>query len=109
MNRGGIGLVSGALFLLSSLGWADTHEDLVHATAHIGASYAIQTVLYGVNFQGLGLDKTQSEGLALVEALMIGLAYKALEGAGTEDTLRALGEDAVGAGLAIGTHVTFRF
>lgn len=89
----------------------DGHTALVHLTAHTGASYALQTVFYGVNTRALKLSAGEAEALALVETLAIGLLYKAVESESStgDDVLRATTQNALGAGLAIGTHVLFKF
>ena len=60
--------------LLSSMAYGDPETDL-HATAHIGASFALQTVFYGVNKE-LGLSKPRAEALAYAETMLIGFVYK---------------------------------
>lgn len=83
-------------------------DDQTHLAAHVGTAFAIQTVAYGVN-RSLGMSKTAAEALGLVETLAIGLIYKSTEHASGKDTLRATEENALGAGLAIMTHITFSF
>jgi len=106
-----------SLFLfLSSVAQADTmvlmsenHEAFVHATAHIGASFALQTVFYGMSKEFLGYSFIGNESLALVETLLVGFAYKASENAPFAETATSMTQNTVGALLAIGTHLTFHF
>lgn len=96
------------LMLLPSLAYAD-HEDTVHLAAHVGLSYTLQTVFYGFNSKVLHLAPLQAEGLALLETLSIGLTYKLMEGASDTDINTAMGRNTLGAALAIGTHIVFKF
>lgn len=79
-----------------------------HLAAHIGTSFAIQTVAYGLN-RTLGMSRMNAELVGLVETLAIGYMYKLGEHSPASDVNRAMGENALGAGLAIVTHFTFSF
>jgi hypothetical protein len=97
------------LLLLSVTSHAFTNEDLVHLTAHTGASYMLQTTFYGLNSKVLKQNFWTSEGLAMAETLAVGLLYKAVENTPTNQLGLPIAEDLFGASLAIGTHVSFHF
>src|SRR5437016_5711297 len=101
-------------FLAASLGGelahADfTHDDFVHLAAHTGSSFALQTAFYGLNKKILKMNPTVSEVVAFIETMTVGYIYKFSENAGEDDTFRAMSENALGAGLAIGAHITLHF
>lgn len=83
--------------------------DLDHLAMHSGTSFGIQTILYGVNSQHTPMGKPMAMVLSTIETLMIGLLYKAVEGAPALDTLRATGENALGCAGAIASEIVFHF
>ena len=88
---------------------AFTHDDEVHFAAHVGTSFALQTVFYGVNSRAFQMSKPWSEVCAAFETLAIGFIYKYEEDA-DQDAIRTSSiENAVGVSLAIGTHYVFHF
>lgn len=99
-----------ALLLLISLPAqaAVDRDELMHFTAHAGASFALQTGFYGVNKKWLGMDPVPAEMLAAVFTLGVGLAYKSSENY-PSNTGRAMLYNSLGVGTAIVTHVTFKF
>lgn len=104
-------LFIGLLFLFSTQAKADfNHQDLVQLTAHVGASYAIHTTLYGVNSRLLEMDPIQAHAVAALETLAIGVLYKIAEG---QDGIRqipiASAKNALGIAGAVLTCVTFSF
>lgn len=94
------------LFIVSPKAQADQHQALVHGTAHIGASYTLQTVFYGFNSRVLEMSKPRAQLTSLVATLLVGYAYKLHSPGGLETSM---GQNAIGAGLAIGTHWIFEF
>ncbi len=88
---------------------AFTHDDEVHFAAHVGTSFALQTVFYGINSRAFQMSKPWSEVCAAVETLAIGFAYKYEENADSDATRTSMAENAIGVGLAIGTHYVFHF
>jgi hypothetical protein len=72
----------------------DTAE--VHLLAHAGASYAINTFIYGACEKGLGLPKNDSLIISTSTTLAIGLVYKMLEFASVKSTARAFVENTAG-------------
>ena len=96
------------LMLLSSPARAD-HDAFVHLTAHVGASYTLQTVFYGINNKIQKFGRVDSEALALLSTMAIGYAYKMSEHAPSKDVRRAMGQNLLGSALAIGTHIVFKF
>lgn len=97
------------IFLASASPALADHEDLVHLTAHVGASYALQTVFYGFNNKVLKINKLDSEGLAFLSTMAIGYLYKLSENASSQSVAVAMSENMLGSFLAIGTHLTFHF
>lgn len=57
----------------------ESHENLVHATAHFGASFAINQTLYTVNRQILQMDKPNALIFSVFTTLAIGFTYKYME------------------------------
>lgn len=103
MNR----LYISLLFLLPSSCYA-TDSDLTHFAAHFGMSYTIQTVLYGFNSKVLKIDKLDSEILAFVGTMAIGLLYKENEG-NSPNTTTAMEQNLLGATTAVASHLVFHF
>jgi len=101
--------LAAAVLLLSNVAHGASHDEVVHLAAHVGASYTLQTVFYGIGSRGLGLTMLGSEGFALAATSAIGLAYKLTENAPANDVARSVAQNLVGSLLAIGTHVVFRF
>jgi len=97
------------LLLFNQSAHAFTHEDEVHLAAHTGASYALQTVFYGFNNRVLKFNKPISEAVAAIETLGIGFLYKFGETADASSTEKAMLENTLGVGLAVGTHIVFQF
>lgn len=85
------------------------NDELLHIAAHVGSSYILQTVFYGINTEALKMNKPTAEALALIETLAIGLAYKLNEPASIENTMNSMFYNSVGSTLAIGTHIVFKF
>lgn len=100
-------LLSG--FLSGGTARALTHEDEVHLAAHVGTSFALQTMFYGFNSRVLKMNKPWSIGVAAVETLAVGFLYKLSENADAASTRRAMFQNTLGVGLAVGTHIVFRF
>ena len=108
-----------ALFLFSIPARAD-HNELVHFAAHVGTSFAINTVAYGACYKKnlIGLrtiqenqdDKVPCIMLAAFTTTMIGFLYKHLETNVTfPDMARSMGYNALGTGLSIGSVFLFEF
>jgi hypothetical protein len=102
-------LILGLFLLLNTPAYALSNDELLHLSAHVGASYLLQTSFYGVNNRWLKLNKVDSEVLALATTLAIGLAYKLSEGANADSTSRAMKQNILGSALAVVTHITFNF
>lgn len=101
-----------AIILLASMAAAhagDSHEALVHLTAHAGASFALQTAFYGANSRWLEMSSPSAQGLAFLETMAIGFAYKLSENADSASTTTAMAENLLGSALAVATQVTFKF
>lgn len=101
-------LLIALILFLPVTSFAVTRDDLMHFTAHTGASFTLQTVFYGVNSKWLGLPKPVAEGLALVETLAVGFIYKKTEG-NPSNMNTAMLQNVLGATSAIATHVVFEF
>lgn len=97
------------LLLFCSQAYGSTHDDFVHLTAHVGASYTLQTIFYGIGSRGLGMTTLGAESFALASTMAIGFAYKLTENAPASDVARAMAQNLAGSLLAIGTHITFHF
>ena len=70
-------LITLILFLSCLACKAETQdEELVHFTAHFGASYALSMVSYGIARKGLGLEPLPAFLVAAGTALAIGAIYK---------------------------------
>jgi len=95
------------LLLFSQPALADGHDDFVHLTAHAGASFALQTIFYGVNSRAFSLSPPLAEGIALLETLAVGLLYKGSEG--DAGNLTSFTQNMLGSTLAVGTHLVFKF
>lgn len=62
--------------LLTSLVSADPeHEQHVHDVAHIGASYMVNTVFYGVYAKGFGMPQGIAIGFSVGATVLTGLTY----------------------------------
>lgn len=71
-------------------------SSLVHLTAHFGASFAINYIVYGITEKGLGLSQHDSLIIATTTTLAIGLAYKLLEFASIASTSKAMLQNSTG-------------
>jgi hypothetical protein len=89
------------------LALADSEQE-VHLAAHVGTSFALQTVFYGINEKALEMPKANVQALAFIETMAVGLTYKASESY-PEGTARSMSENAIGALLAVGVCYTFEF
>jgi hypothetical protein len=98
----------GAMIAVSLPAHAMTQDDLMHMSAHTGVSFALQTGFYGINSRWLGMDNEAAQVVGFLETMAVGWVYKDLQGF-PSDTGRAMGFNALGAGSAILTQVTFRF
>lgn len=80
-----ISLISLQLLILSLLvvvrpAKADeSHENVVHATAHFGASYALNHLFYTINRKGFQMDKGNALVFSIFTTLAIGFTYKYME------------------------------
>lgn len=86
-----------------------SHDSTVHATAHIGTSYIINTFVYGVMYKGLKCDRTDSIFFALFTTLVIGATYKLLENPDSSAFGTSMLYNGIGAAASIGTILMFRF
>lgn len=110
MTKTKIALVAAMITLAPGKAKAeDGHEQLVHFTAHFGASYALQTTFYGFNRRVLKMSKPAATGVAALETLAIGLAYKLATNAPAESTATSMAQNTMGVVGAIGTAIMFEF
>jgi hypothetical protein len=66
-------------FLLCNTTLADpAHDQLVHDTAHFGASYSLSMFTYGFTHKVLGMTKNESFIFSALSTLAIGFMYKAM-------------------------------
>lgn len=96
------------LIWLTPPAFALDDEANVHFMAHAGTSFALETMFYGINKKEFGMSRGESLGLAFAETMALGLLYKVAEGT-PANTGRAMIENAVGAGAAIGLNFVFEF
>lgn len=86
------------------------HEDFVHLTAHVGASYAINTFSYGLWSRAFKCSRTDAVILAAVTTFMIGAIYKGVEfGTTPAEVSTAFERNLIGIGLSAGTIFLFSF
>jgi hypothetical protein len=102
-------LVAASLFCLSVKAEDAGSENLLHFTAHFGASYAIDTFAQGFNQKAFKMNNLDSETFAAFTTLFIGAVYEAQENASGHDMLKALGYNALGVGAAVLTRCMFRY
>lgn len=102
-------LVSASFVSKPAMALDISHDDVIHLTAHAGASFLLQTGFYGFNKEVFKMGKVESEVLAFASTMAIGYLYKFSENAPASDVARAMSENALGAALAVVTHVTFHF
>ena len=69
------------------------HNDDVHLTAHVGASFALDTFFYGFNKKALHMDNTSAKVFAGFTTVLVGALYKASENASGHDMIRATGQN----------------
>lgn len=60
-------------------GGDEAHENVVHAAAHFGTSFAINQFFYAANQRVLRMDKPHALGFAIFTTLVVGFTYKYLE------------------------------
>jgi hypothetical protein len=87
----------------------DGHDDLVHATAHLGLSYALTDVFYGVFRRGFEMPKTTAYLFSITYTLVLGLTYEYVGMASMDHTKKAMIWNGVGAGLRGLTIKAFDF
>lgn len=97
-----------ALALVCARIKADDSET-VHATAHIGASYALNTFLYGFNKRALTLSGGDAIIFSSFETFLIGMSYEWLTLNSTLHINKALGQNALGIIFSTGSIVIWRF
>lgn len=106
-----------AMALISQIAICDDHDDLVHFSAHFGMSYAINTMIYGT-LRSLSRNAGREKDLDLklqemifsgCLTLMIGLAYKATEGAPLYDMGQSMLWNSMGVGAATISFAVFEW
>ena len=106
-----------ALVLCARYAVAETpaHEDFVHLTAHMGASYAINTFMYGFSRKALHFDRTDALIFSAFTTLFVGAMWKVMEQPDVGSTLNgaefktSMLRNALGVGLSAGTVLMFDF
>jgi hypothetical protein len=106
------------LVALMSCATALGDDGLLHLAAHVGSSYAINTMAYGACYKGGLLRRLQENPddnvpcvmLSAFTTLMIGFAYKQFESnVGFPDMARSMSYNALGTALSIGSIYVFKF
>lgn len=65
------------LILLLLCSQASANEnDMLHLTAHVGSSYVINTICYGISTKALGMNKTAAFIVSAAATLAVGALYK---------------------------------
>jgi hypothetical protein len=99
-----------AMLLLSSISQAADPVLQYHRDwSHIGNSFAVQTVMYGVFRKGVGMNKWQATGFSLVSTLMITTLYSLNNNIHPDVMPRTVGMNAIGMALSAGTCIAFDF
>lgn len=106
-----------ALSLFCGIAKAETaaHEDQVHLAAHLGVSYAINTLVYGACTKAGGMSRTSGLIFAAMTTLAVGALYKMSESASTNKPMdgaefrTSMFRNALGVGLSAGTVLMFEF
>ena len=81
---------------------------MLHLTAHVGASYAINTVFYGVSTKALGMNKTAAFIVSAAATLAVGTLYKVGEPE-VLDWRRPMLQNVIGIVGSDATIVLFKF
>jgi|GEM_PF-4260890 len=114
MRRYSLGLL-GMFFLITSYsapasaGNIGSHDDLVHFSAHVGTSYMINIVTYGVLQKWTDLRPSTSLALSALSTLAIGYFYKWNEKAAWEETRVSMFRNSIGVAGAVGSILVFHF
>jgi len=96
------------LILLMLCSQAKANEnDILHLTAHVGASYIINTIVYGVSTK-MGMSKSAAFIVSAAATLAVGALYKFGEPE-VLDWRRPMLENAIGVVGSDATIVLFKF
>lgn len=104
-------LLALAILLPARTAKAD-HEDDVHAIAHIGASFTIELITYGISHKALKLSRPASLIVATATTLLVGFAYKYSEthsASFNREMSKSMFRNGIGVGLGIASIELFSF
>lgn len=103
-------ILEGILFSTYAKAESASSEAELHLAAHLGVSYALDTILVGFNTKALRMqDKVDAETFAAFTTLFIGLVYKMQQNASGPDMIRASWQNALGVGAAVLTRCMFTY
>jgi len=96
--------------LVASTAWSNDPVYQYHRNwSHIGNSFALQTVMYGVFRKGVGMNKWEATGFSLVSTLMLTTLYSLNNNVHPDNMGNTVLMNSIGMGLSAGTCLAFDF